>query len=125
MQLAPDTIREILLAIEDAPPNRSPNRYLPPIDQDVLFEHLDALEKGGFIEARFMVRREGFDGPVILQAVVTGITWEGREFAKNIRNANVWRDTLAHVAKKGGGVAVGALAEVAKQFAVQLVLPGN
>lgn len=55
--------------------------------------------------------------------IVTGITWQGHEFADLVRDPKVWQSTLTTVAKKTGSISFDIIVQVLKGTIATLLLP--
>ena len=57
VRLDPDLVRDLLLAIEQTPPNQVPGAItVPDRTEDEVLEHLDLMRESGLIEARVLKR---------------------------------------------------------------------
>jgi len=99
MRLNFDLVREILLAVEQAPANRPVKVDLQDRDRDDVLEHLELLIDNGLLKGRVMP--SGMGGKRIYDIHVEGLTWKGQEFLENARNDQVWRKALALIKEKG------------------------
>ena len=106
-----DTVRELLLRIDDADylPARPTPQYVhfnafvrPGEDPDRLSYHLRLLIEAGFAKADPL----GF-------VAISGLTWQGHEFLDSVRDPEIWRKTKEAAAKVGGSTLeiLGALAK--------------
>lgn len=118
-----DLIRDLLLAIEEAPAGKTVagrDLHRPDhADADVI-EHLKLLDDAGFLDVEFR-RHLGDHGPQLGNTEVCRLTWDGHEFIATIRSDTVWNKTKERVADVGGSVSLTTLSEVAGSVAKGLL----
>ena len=112
-----NTIRDILLKIEETPRERLD--YLEPptgCSYTKMTEHLIMLDDAGFIEgeliATFQERRY----------LVHNITWDGHDYLETIRNPEVWKKVQEKLKPVGGDFAVEVVKELAITVGKSLIL---
>jgi hypothetical protein len=77
VKLDPDLARDLLLKVDQAPPNHSAkDLQVEGRDKDEVFEHLELLHEAGLIEARIV--KSGMGGARVLTVMVERMTWEAQ-----------------------------------------------
>ena len=118
MKLDLDTVRSILLAVENTPANSgSVEISIDGVDEDTLFEHIELLEENGLVVAQ--VLGGGFGEKRIVDVAVQRLTWAGHDFLANAKNATVWEKTKAFVIAKGGNASFEVVKVLLTQVAAQ------
>ena len=121
MKLDPDLARDILLKIEQAPPNHAPDRVeVEGRDQNEVFEHLELLHEAGLIEARIM--KSGMGGARVLAVMVERLTWEGHDFLNKARQLSTWKRAKELVLSKGAPITFDVLKSVLTKLATDAIL---
>jgi hypothetical protein len=101
-----DTVRRILLAVEDA---SAPVEQLDDCDDAVFSYHVAILIESG------LVRGDVSDYGDTLQPFggsIFRLTWSGHEFLDAARNESVWQNTTATVRSKGLSLTFDVLKEL-------------
>ncbi len=110
MKLDMDTVRAILIAVEERlPAPRFEHFQLDGYDPEVTDYHVKKLKEAGYLRAEFMLG-------IPPHAVVTELTWEGHQFLDAIRNATVWQRIKKKVASEGGSIPFELLKPLAIQY---------
>lgn len=117
-----DLIRKIILDVEALPAGATTfavnqqyrSKTFPSVDESiddaVLLEHVRMLIDGGYIRGKYyQTLSDGAD------CSVDDLTWEGHEFAANIRSDRVWDRTKGLLRKFGGSVSMDLVSSFAKQ----------
>jgi len=109
-----DLVRDLLLAIENEPQydgmrwfgidNPAQLRVEGHSQEEVIY-HLKLLIEAGLVKGRV--------SPDASSVAVNRLTWEGHEFASNIHDPKIWKETKERL-KGLPGVAISVLAELAK-----------
>lgn len=87
-----DLVREILFAIEDAPPNkRLMGLTIDGYDKQVVAAHCEMLYQKGLIKEYYGIKCDGLDG--VINFYVIDLTWDGQDFLEMIRQDTVWNKT--------------------------------
>jgi hypothetical protein len=102
-----DLVREILIAIEDAPFDGGPLRLMPPANYspDQVAYHIMLLHQAGLIFAF------DFSTDVAPDWRPGYLTWEGHEFLNAARDGGRWSRAKTLVLEKGGGLVFEILKE--------------
>ncbi len=103
-----DLVREVLIALEDAPFNGGPLKLTPPeqYSSEQVTYHIMLLHEAGLIRAfdfssdEFPDWRPGY------------LTWEGHEFLNAARDSGRWSKAKTLVLEKGGGLVFEILKQV-------------
>jgi hypothetical protein len=91
VKLDPDLARDLLLKVDQAPPNHSAkDLQVEGRDKDEVFEHLELLHEAGLIEARIV--KSGMGGARVLAVMVERMTWEGHDFLNKARQPSTWNE---------------------------------
>ena len=104
-----NTIRDILLKIEETPRERLD--FLEPptgCSYTKMTEHLIMLDDAGFIEGQLIVEFQA------RRYLVHKITWDGHDYLETIRNTEVWNQVQEKLKPVGGDFAF----EVVKELAI-------
>ncbi|MCX7066147.1 MAG: DUF2513 domain-containing protein [Methylococcales bacterium] len=107
-----DTIREILLRIEEL----EQNEYFTLSDfnenrEYEIIHHVKMLKEAGYIEAEIAETTGG----TILD--IERLTWQGNDFIESIRDVKTWEKTKMMIADKGGAMTF----EIVKASAVKII----
>jgi hypothetical protein len=122
MKLDPDLARDLLLKIEQAPPNHAANDLqVEGRDKDEVFEHLELLHEAGLIEARIV--KSGMGGARVLAVMVERMTWEGHDFLNKARQSSTWKKAKDLVVSKGAPLTFDVLKAVLTKLATDAILP--
>jgi hypothetical protein len=122
MRMEHDLVRQILLAAQAAPANcDTPPVAIEPWTQDVILEHIEALDEAGLVEARCIHNHR--PGRRLLDARIVRLTWEGHEFLDQAANSQVWDRVQALVLSRGGSTSLGILKQLLSQAAVRQFRP--
>jgi hypothetical protein len=122
MKLDPDLARDLLLKIEQAPPNHDANDLqVDGRDKDEVFEHLELLHEAGLIEARIV--KSGMGGARVLAVMVERMTWEGHDFLNKARQSSTWKRAKDLVVSKGAPFTFDVLKAVLTKLATDAILP--
>jgi Hypothetical protein (DUF2513) len=116
VKLDKDLVRDILLAVEEAPAPISWKAILAEGDprQDILLEHLKLVEEPGFITGTVVA----LHGYRMMESIC--LTYKGHEFLDTIRDNEVWRRTKSG-AEKAGVAGIGFVVEMAKAYGKQVI----
>ncbi len=109
-----DTIREILLRVEDLEPGKV--LTLEDFYNGRHYEighHVELLNEAGLILASIPGPRSNFP----TEFYVDRLTWDGHDLLESVRDASIWKQTRATIAEQGGGMTF----EIVKQMAVGLI----
>ena len=109
-----DTIREILICLEEMPPEKD-CLQLTDFPSDRAYEysyHVEILIEAGLIDGQMSKRA----GPKGFRAM--RMTWEGHEFLDAIRSDTVWRKAKDSFVKGGLTMTFDLVKSVAKEIAV-------
>ena len=84
-------------------------------DNEVLIETLELLRQAGYVDGRLLITHgESYSAPSLF--FLERLTWDGHEFAANIRDEGIWSRTKTSAAKISSSVSITVLAEIAKRF---------
>ncbi len=99
-----DLIRTILIELEQ---KESPNDWFRPeiegYSADVVSYHIKILSEAGYIEARDLSTKDGFNW------VATSLTWQGHEFLDAARNDTIWQKAKVTLGKKLSSISMEVL----------------
>ena len=99
-----DLIRTILLELEQ---KESPQGWFKPeikgFSSEVVSYHIKLLYEAGFIEAKDLSTKDGFNW------VAISITYKGHDFLDEARNDSVWRKAKETVGKKLSSISMEVL----------------
>lgn len=109
-----DLVRKLIFAIEDRPPDSTPDRLEVEGYTDVeVGYHLSIMLEADLIH--------GFDSSTrecaLPQAVASSLTWAGHEFADAARNESLWNQTKKAVREKVGSTTIGVLTNYLQNLA--------
>jgi hypothetical protein len=110
-----DTVRRILIAVEQLPDEASQisSHELQGIDPDEAAYHMRLMRDAGLITGGC---REAL-GPAWCYA--TGLTWNGHEFLDRIRNDGTWNRIKTTVRERGADMSFDGIVAVAKWLVEQ------
>jgi Hypothetical protein (DUF2513) len=98
VQLQPDFVREILLAIEADPKyagvNPRPIIILDGHTEEETKYHVSRLIQAGLVDGNFNRPQ--------LPPLVKGLTWDGHQYLENIRDPEIWKKTNESLREVGG-----------------------
>ena len=109
-----DTVRSMLLAVEELEPTQTLS--LSDYDSDKKYEasyHAKLLYDAGSVNGIFSQTLG--NGPI--HFTLRELTWEGHEFLDSIRNKNLWEKVKSTLSEKGGAMTF----ELIKTAAASLV----
>jgi hypothetical protein len=108
-----ELIRQILIEVEDRPPESAPMPVSGPdgADAAAVREHVRMLIDADLLKGRIL------PGAPDTPPIVFGLSWAGHEFLAVARNDTLWRKALEFVAEKGSAVTLPVLSEVLKTLA--------
>ena len=95
-----DLIRQMLLAIENAPAGFAPELRIEGYADAQVGYHAYLLIDAGLARGAD-VTTHGSEGP---EAIIQSLTWEGHEFIEAARDESRWKKAKDIAASKGGGL---------------------
>jgi hypothetical protein len=108
-----DLIRKIVLAVEDAPTGYAPKLAFDGYDNETVSYHAYLMIQAG-LATGVEVTHQRSPGP---EAILTGLTWEGHEFADAARDETRWKKAMGIVQEKGGAVGFDVLKDLLSHLA--------
>lgn len=104
-----ELIRKMVLAAEDAPSGYAPNKLtFDGYDEEVVSYHAYLMIQAG-LATGVEVTHQQSPGP---EAILTGLTWAGHEFADAARDETRWKKAMGLVKEKGGAVTLDVLKDL-------------
>jgi hypothetical protein len=104
-------VRHILLHIES--PEKVPFNGMAH-DQRSVLDHMELLEKAGYIEADFMTGEDGKVAGLMNEK----LTWKGHDFTDDARSDSTWTTAMTKIGSTVGSASIevikATIAEVAK-----------
>ena len=110
-----DLVRKIVFLIEDHPHGFAPDVQIDGHTEEEIGYHVHLMVQAGLIDGCDCSTSE-FASP---QAMATGLTWQGHEFAELARNETIWGKAKKIVKEKVGSTGISLLLEVLKDQAKQ------
>ena len=111
-----ELVREVLLAVEQLPPNRGGNNVeIPGRDEEEVNYHIGLLEQAGLLE----VYTVGIANRAQPYRWPTQLTWAGHDFLDAARNDSLWRKAVAKVKDEGGTWSIAILKSLLAKYAAE------
>jgi hypothetical protein len=108
-----DLIRLILMDFQDIPPGKYSNDIeLEGFERDTIFAHVELLIEAGLVKGK-VIRHSGGLGA----CSISGLTWEGHEFAEKSRDQGLWEKAKQLAIEKTGGVSIAILSPLLTSLA--------
>ena len=113
-----DTIREILIALEEKEgPSPMTLSDFPDKKSDEISYHLELLIEAGLVDGK--VRKYVTGEPN--EFIASRLTWKGHEFLDSVRSDTVWQRTKKSFVANGIGMTFDVIKSVASDFAVSSI----
>ena len=109
-----DTIRDILLRLEEAAPGES---AFPEERAEEVSYHLDLLIEAGLV----MGPAANVSGPGTRPLAAMRLTWQGHEFLDTVRSDMVWQRTKRSFAASGLAMTIDLIRTVAADIAASML----
>jgi hypothetical protein len=104
-----DLIRKMALAMEEAPTGFAPdNLSFDEYSPEQVAYHAHLMMQAG-LATGCETTHMGSSGP---EAILTGLTWSGHEFADAARDEARWKKAMGIVQDKGGSVTLSVLTQL-------------
>ena len=99
-----DTVREILVMLEEKPDHKEPYQAeaFPQERREEISYHMELVLENGLVDGQMV--RVGGPGPDSF--VVSRLTWAGHEFLDSIRNDTLWNKVKGKLLEAGLNVTV-------------------
>lgn len=112
MQRDLNLIRQMLIAIENAPSGWAPELNFDGYSNDQINYHAYLLIDAGLARGHDITTLTS-DGP---EGAITHLTWEGHEFAAAARNESRWNKAMGVVAEEGGNITLDVMKQLLVSF---------
>lgn len=110
-----DLVRDLLLTIQDLPPDRNVI-HIDGIRREVVYEHLYVMHQAGLIEA--VVHENGSNFDVMVYPI--RLTWAGHEFIDAATSSTRW-EMAKNITSQLGGVTLELMKKVLVSLAEQQI----
>jgi Hypothetical protein (DUF2513) len=102
-----ELVRKIVLKLEDSPTSFTKNLSIDGYSEEQIRYHNALLLEAGWIRGYYLTNK--LVGP---EAIATGLTWNGHDFADASRDDSRWNKVLAKVRDKGTSVTLDVLKDL-------------
>ena len=109
-----DRIRDLMLLLEELPPNASKLLHLTGGEASLNAAHIGLMSEGGLADAEVL---NTFGGEA--DVLARGLTWKGHDLLDSIRDASVWKETKSTMLDKAGTLSFELIKVVATQIIKQ------